>query len=486
MIINKINIYIASAIFLLFASIFSLGYHQYDEHFQILEFAGLKLQLTSAEDLPWEFHNQMRPAIQPLIVYVTHCFMGLFGEVNPFHLAFVLRLISAALSFLAMWLIYKTFSNKITNPVLSKWFLILSFTLWFLIFRSVRFSSENWSGLIFTIAFALYFIKVNKNVWYYLFLGTILGLSFIFRYQVGFLVFGFISWLIIIQREKLKNLFALISGIFIVICLGVLIDKWFYGEWTLTSWNYFTKNIIENKVSEFGVDPWWYYLKLFFIQAIPPFSLLFLIGLIVIIIFKRRSAIVWCIVPFLVIHFIIGHKELRFLYPLTGFIPFITIKSLDIITTRFFNKLLNNKGFLIFMKIFFIANTIPLIIISFKPSDSRISLYQTIYNNYNTPTILYCVEDNPYKRAYDIHFYKRSNLEVYKINSLEEIDKNAKGQHKLILFKNDSVPSEIEKKYTLVYTSYPDILKKLHLDNLIKIKGARCVFDLDKPLKSGY
>lgn len=45
-------VFIASALALVLTSIFSLGYHQFDEHFQILEFAGLKLNLTTSANLP--------------------------------------------------------------------------------------------------------------------------------------------------------------------------------------------------------------------------------------------------------------------------------------------------------------------------------------------------------------------------------------------------------------------------------------------------
>ncbi|MBK5097796.1 MAG: hypothetical protein JJE01_08435 [Gemmatimonadetes bacterium] len=37
------------------AAYFSWGFHQFDEHFQILEFANYKLGNSPASDLPWEF-----------------------------------------------------------------------------------------------------------------------------------------------------------------------------------------------------------------------------------------------------------------------------------------------------------------------------------------------------------------------------------------------------------------------------------------------
>ena len=78
------SIYILSAIALATAATFSTGYHQDDEHFQILEFAALKLNMTSANELSWEFHNKMRPAIQPTMVVLffrgLNCSRCVFGS----------------------------------------------------------------------------------------------------------------------------------------------------------------------------------------------------------------------------------------------------------------------------------------------------------------------------------------------------------------------------------------------------------------------
>lgn len=68
------NIYFWSAVVLFITALFSVGAYHADEHYQILEFAGLKLGLTSAENLPWEFHYQMRQTLQPFMVIALHKF----------------------------------------------------------------------------------------------------------------------------------------------------------------------------------------------------------------------------------------------------------------------------------------------------------------------------------------------------------------------------------------------------------------------------
>ena len=85
-------IYIFSSIVLVIAAYFSTGYHQIDEHIQILEFAGLKLNMTVANNVPWEYQYQMRAAIQPAIVVLIFDFFNIFGINNPFTITIFLRL----------------------------------------------------------------------------------------------------------------------------------------------------------------------------------------------------------------------------------------------------------------------------------------------------------------------------------------------------------------------------------------------------------
>ena len=325
-------IYLLSILILFVTACFSSGYYHFDEHFQILEFAGLKLKMTVATNLPWEYTYQMRPAIQPAIVVLLYKFFIALGINNPFAIAFVLRVLSAVVSFTGMFLIYKAFYKSIIDYAFKLWFSLLSFFLWFMIFENVRFSSENWSGSIFLIAFALLYTNQSKGKRFFFCVGMLLGLSFLFRYQTGFLISGLILWHLIIKKSI--NTLFLILGVLLLLGTGILIDRWFYGNWTLTTWNYFNQNILQNRVSDFGIRPWWYYLERIFIEGIPPFSLIYIAGFILFFVYMRKDILTWTLLPFLLIHFIIGHKEIRFLFPLIGFMPVIIIKSAEIIQER--------------------------------------------------------------------------------------------------------------------------------------------------------
>jgi GPI mannosyltransferase 3 len=473
-IMNLRIICILSIVLLAVTAFFSTGYYHFDEHFQILEFAGFKLKMCQESDLPWEYFCKMRPAIQPMIVVVIFKFLNLFGINNPFTVTLFLRLLSSVLSFLGMYLIYNAYYKTVSEGKLRKWFTLLSFFLWFMIFNNVRFSSENWSGSLFVIAFSLLILKQSGNRMFYLYIGLLLGLSFITRYQTGILVAGIILWHLFIKKN-IKQATFMITGIIFIIGIGILIDKWYYGEWTLTTWNYFDQNILQHRAADFGVHPWWYYLELVFIKGVPPFSLILIAAFLLVIIYLRNDLLTWVIFPFLFIHFLIGHKEIRFLFPLIGFVPVVIIRSIEIIQTRWIKTFSDKKAVEIFAKTFWVFNVILLMIVAFTPADNHIALYNKLYSNYKEPATLHYAKDNPYKRVLDINFYKRANLAVVSLDSL----KSNTGNKQLLVTKDKGTPDMIKRPMKMIYTTYPDWIYRFNFNNWIARTNCWYVYELN-------
>lgn len=448
----------------LLCSIFSIGFHHYDEHFQILEFAALKLNLCSPENLPWEYHNQMRPAIQPAMVVALYKLLSLIGLGSPFVISFLLRLLSAALAFTGMWYMYKVYVNTFSEARLKQWFVLFSFLLWFSFYLGVRFSSENWSGIAFVLAFCLFFLAKKQRAMLYITIGLLLGASFVFRYQAGFLAFGFFCWMAFVKKEKKLNLLLLASAALFMAFIGVLIDYWFYGEWTLTAWNYVDQNLLQDKVSGFGTEPWWWYFTAFSLQAVPPLSLLFLGALMVLVMLKPKSPIIWSLLPFLLIHILIGHKELRFLFPVVFFLPVLLIQAIQSLQEKYNLSLQHKKWFRVLIQFSLVLNFLFLAVVLVKPADSTTALYQSIHNNFQGPGTLYYTDENPYHRVLDVHFYKRPNLQVQKLNTSESLLQD-NTQHTLVAYKNTNLPEVIPSNYTLVYSSFPNWIKAFNLNN---------------------
>ncbi len=458
-------IYIFSAVALLILAYFSVGYYHPDEHFQILEFANWRLGHTSPYNLPWEFHYRMRPAIQPALVVVIHKVFGVFGCTNPFTIAFCLRVLSAALSFTAMWMIYRCYFREISKGILQKWFLLLSFLLWFALYNHVRFSSETWSGSLFVIGFSFLFIK-NRPLRLpdYFITGILLGLSFVFRFQAGFLIAGFFLWHLFVKKEKISRMGFLALGILTMFFLGICIDRWFYGEWTLTVWNYFQQNLLADKISGFGVKPWWFYFEEVFIRAIPPFSLVFIGAFLIVFIFLRKNVLTWTLLPFVLFHFLIGHKEIRFLFPLIGFIPIMIIKAIEFLRDNRSVDIMQNKYFLGFARIFWSVNIVFLFIVFFIPADSQINLFKKIYDQYPAGTTLYFAEENPYHRALDIHYYKRDNLLIRKMEFIDRSEAVPERKF-LVAIRSKDPGAGFYVNSKLVYSSYPEWIKHFNFNH---------------------
>jgi phosphatidylinositol glycan class B len=463
--IKPLHVYLFSAIALLILAYFSIGYLHPDEHFQILEFAAWKLNLTTPDKLPWEFHFQIRPSIQPAIVVATHNLFALFDCRNPFFITFFLRILSAVLSFTAMWMIYRNYSGGIRDKVFQKWFLFLSFLLWFALYNNVRFTSEAWSGSIFIIGFSYLFLQKRELFWLdYFITGILLGLSFVFRFQAGLLIAGLFCWLLFIKKEKLLYLTLLAIGIAGAILLGFILDRWFYGNWVFTAWNYFQQNILADKLSGFGIQPWWFYFEDVFIRAVPPFSIVFILAFILVFIFLRKDVLTWTLLPFVLFHFLMGHKETRFFWPIIGFIPILVIKASELVQNQWNVNISGNRYFSGFVKIFMYCNILMLFIVFFNPADSQVKVYKAVYDQYPDPITLYYINEDPYYRAKEIHYYKRENLEIKKAQLRVNLDSSNRKKY-LIAVRGTDPELSLFKDHKLVYASYPEWMKRFNINH---------------------
>ena len=145
--INKSILIIALLVYTLTA-FFSIGYFNADEHYQIIEFAGVIDGTNNTSNLPWEYSKKIRSIIQPTIAFAIFKVSSFFSITDPYSKAFILRLITALLSVFVITNFIKEAKRFISSK---HWivFYFLSYFLWFLPFINVRFSSETWSGLFF-------------------------------------------------------------------------------------------------------------------------------------------------------------------------------------------------------------------------------------------------------------------------------------------------------------------------------------------------
>jgi phosphatidylinositol glycan class B len=254
---HKLVLFLAILVYVITA-FNSHGYYHADEHYQIIEFAGLKLGTHSPADVAWEYKAQIRPALQPTISFIVFKGLQAVNITNPYTQALFLRLLTAFLSLFVIHFFIKNTEYQLKNDRSKKLYYFLSYLLWFIPFLSVRFSSETWSGLFFLWSVATYFDPVKNKMKPYI-IGLLAGLSFLFRFQAAFLLPGFILWLLFVEKADLKYILKIVAAFLIAFTLGILIDCWFYGHPVLTSWNYFYTTIINDSAPGFGESSWYYY-----------------------------------------------------------------------------------------------------------------------------------------------------------------------------------------------------------------------------------
>jgi phosphatidylinositol glycan class B len=402
----------------LFTALNSSGFHHPDEHYQVIQFANYKRGLVNLQEMPWEYGYKMRPGLQPLICYLIFSFLTFIGVTDPFTLALSLRLFMSTVSFLSIGYFIKKAGYLVPtrHQIL---FSFLSYYIWFLPYINVRFSSESLSGIIFLLGMGQALEINTKSLKGSAQLGATLGLSILIRYQSAFMVFGLLCWLLVNRKYNLAQIGIVITLLLIIAGVDVGIDKWLYGEFTFAPYNYYKANIIDDIASQFGVSPWYHIIYYILISSWLPIGLMILSCFLLICFNLPKNIVTWCALPFLVVHALIGHKELRFLFPLANQVPLAIMLALPTL-----ERLPLRKIFLICMVtpvlIFNMCALIFMAMESTRAGENKIA--ECIYRNFKTQDInlLASYNSNPYEpyMHYAHNFYKSDSTRVIQISSI--------------------------------------------------------------------
>lgn len=325
------NVFLIAVVVYLITAWNSSGFHSADEHFQIIAFAQWKMGVLPAEHLPWEFAAQIRSSFQPWIAVATFKCAALIGIHDPFTQAFLLRAFTALLALFAMRRFMQVM--MVRYPLAEqRAFILLSYALWFIPFLSVRFSSEGWSA-IFLLRSITALLSPGSKTRNGAVAGLYAGIAMLCRPPVALIMLTLVAWSRFVRRDPPRvvvNMLVAASG---VLVFGLLVDTAFYGHFAPTTWNYVTLGLVGDPARRFDELPWYYYPPWIVKYAIPPIGATILLAF-VLVLWKRPShLIVWCALPYIVVHSIIAHKELRFLYPLALLVPWLLLEAWGIAKT---------------------------------------------------------------------------------------------------------------------------------------------------------
>lgn len=466
------------ALVLALGALGSEGHFHADEYFQVLEFAAWKLGLRPAEGLPWEFGARLRPAFQPALVVALHKAWSWVAVPDPFVLATVLRLLSAALTWTAMVLMLRgafVAHPSLRTPPLEQSLFFLSFLLWPVVFNGVRFSSEGWAASLFAIGFARYAYATAPSRRGDLATGLLLGAAFLARYQAGVLIAGLLAWSLFVAGHRWQRWGWCAAGVMLAVGGGILLDRWFYGEWAITAVRYFTENLVEGRAATFGVEPWWYYFTQVLERAVPPFSLLYLFPPLLVFMLRWRDPLTWAVVPFLLVHLLIGHKEVRFLFPLLCLLPVLVVLGMDVARARWWPTLVAGPWMRHIATVFVAVHLLVLAVVLVKPTDGDVAVYRTLYRTYPAPIPVYYQGEKPYDSLLDMRFYRRPDM-----HPVPWTGAPAAQDASFLVFTRGDLPEGVPKdRARLVASSIPPWALQLNVGGWVERTSFMTVWEVD-------
>jgi phosphatidylinositol glycan class B len=237
-------------------------------------------------------------------------------------------------------------------------------------------------------------------------------------------------------------------GIAGAVLLGVIADRWFYDEWVFTPWHYLDLNIIQDKVSNFGLSPWYQYFVDLLTYGIPPFSLILLLFSLLYPILFPKSPVAWAVLPFVLLHVAVGHKEARFLFPAVAFLPWMVVAVAANLPQRLAWTAWFVKPFLV--RLFWVLNGMALAIVVFKPAEANMGLYKYLYRNYaGSSTLMLGLNDIPYEHEnLQVRFFRDSQWVRQRLD--QDSLFQPEGYENVLVIVNHALPYDSLKFTSLV------------------------------------
>ena len=298
---------------ILVTAVHSYGYFHEDEYFQVLAMTWSKLGILDSGHLPWEYAARIRPFMQPAFYVVVARIAALVGVEDVFARATLLRLVTGAISWTSLVAFVHVSVPWFRDRDERRAHVRVATLLGMLPYLYVRTSSETLSMAAFTLGFAAALSRCRGWRWL---AGIAFGFAFEFRFQSALLAFGLLAWLVVIRGDRLRDLCWLAFAALGPVALGVVVDRWGYGAFTPTPWNYFKVNLLQGVASHYGTYPPFAYVYLVVPNVFAPVVVLWLIAFGLVIVRHPRHIVTWTTLPFFVVHCLLAHKEERFVFPM--------------------------------------------------------------------------------------------------------------------------------------------------------------------------
>lgn len=146
---------------------------------------------------------------------------------------------------------------------------------------------------------------------------SVLGLTCLIRISAIQMFLPASLFLFLYVKDPLEIIFTTLPIIAVVMLTGISIDSYFYGELTVSWWNFFDWNVVKNISSSFGVEPFYFYFKSLWQVLLTTALPLTAFGLYNSITkWKSVFPFFMFVLPFFISSSLQPHKEHRFLLPI--------------------------------------------------------------------------------------------------------------------------------------------------------------------------
>ena len=361
------------------AAWFGTGFQSEDEFYQVISVAQLLRGEAAASDMLMDHHAHWRGMLLPVIAAGVFEVSAWIGLKDPFTLALILRLLTAALAIGVLrdlGRVVKPSLRTENHQALDA----LNWFLWFVPILLMRFTGEAWSALLFARGLALLLEERPRSPWA---IGAWWGVAVIVRPAAAVLPITAWLWALLVKKESRARLMRIIGGGATAIAAGTVLDSLCYGAPTMPLLNYFLAALSGQENARF-MSLAWYQHGLFIIKyATPPVGALLITALGVLIALDRKHMLVWLLLPFLLAHSVMPIKEPRFLYPLAVLMPWLLVAAWDALCRRW-PEVMQRRIWMQLLFPFATVNLLALIVATATPAgNGRIRLAQAIHERFS-------------------------------------------------------------------------------------------------------
>ncbi|XP_069851463.1 GPI mannosyltransferase 3 isoform X1 [Dipodomys merriami] len=285
-----------------------------DEYWQSLEVA--HHMVFNYGYLTWEWTERLRGYTYPLIFASIYKILHLLGKDSVQLLIWIPRLAQALLSALADLRLY-SLMRQLDSQEVARWVLFCQLCSWFTWYCCTRTLTNTMEAVLTILALFYYPLEGSKPVNSAKYVSLV-AFAFIIRPT------AVIPWIPLLcthfwqARRKLPlTLHHFLPVGFVAFSSSVIIDRIFFGQWTLVQFNFLKFNVLQNLGTFYGSHPWHWYFSQGFPAVLGTHLPFFIHGCFLAP--KRYHILMVTVLWTLLVYSMLGHKEFRFIYSVLPF-----------------------------------------------------------------------------------------------------------------------------------------------------------------------